>query len=220
VYMGALDNKTYCLNAETGNIKWAFTTRGYITSSPALENGVVYVTSQEPRSGILYKLNASNGIEIWKQTLPYFPTFLGGVDMHSSPVLGGGMVFAASSTSAYYGINEINGTIEWTYLDASAEEFIICSPVYKDGALFIVNKFSIVALDAKTGNSFWSTFIGDELYVSPTYADGKLYIVTDQRHLYVLNATNGDKLSNYSFRSNSWSSPTIYEGRVYGLIRI
>lgn len=215
VYVGALDNNTYCMNANTGTVEWTFGTGGYITSSPAVVDGAVYVTSQEPDSGALYKLSASDGSQIWKKSLPYFPTFMGGVDMHSSPTVADGMVFAASSTSAYYGINADTGDLIWTFKDDVAEEFIICSPVYHNGMLYVVNKFSIVALDAKTGDPQWSTFIGDELYVSPTYADGKLYIATDQRHLYVLNATDGGKLSFFTFNSNSWSSPSVYSGRVY-----
>lgn len=215
VYVGALDNRTYCINADTGVIRWYFNTSGYITSSPAVVDDAVYVSSQEPGSGALYKLNATNGEQIWKQSLPYFPTFMGGFDMHGSPTVADGMVFASSSTSAYYGIDVETGEKVWTVLDPSSEEFIICSTVYKDGVLYIINKFSIIALNAKTGDTLWGSFIGDELYVSPTYADGKLYIATDQRHLYVLNASNGERLSFYTFSSNSWSSPTVYEGKIY-----
>jgi hypothetical protein len=46
-------------------------------------------------------------------------------------------------------------------------------------------------------------------------ADDKLYIATDQRSIYVINATTGEKLGRYLTSSNSWSAPTIYEGRVY-----
>jgi hypothetical protein len=53
------------------------------------------------------------------------------------------------------------------------------------------------------------------LYTSPTYADGKVYATTDRRFVYVLNATNGDRLSFYETGSNSWSAPSVYEGRVY-----
>jgi outer membrane protein assembly factor BamB len=61
----------------------------------------------------------------------------------------------------------------------------------------------------------WETYLGDELYVSPSYADDKLYVVTDQRSIYVLNATNGEKLSRFETGSNSWSSPTLYERKLY-----
>jgi len=215
VYVGSLDTNVYCLNANNGTVEWTFTTDGYITSSPAVAGGAVFVISQEPASGVLYKLNADYGSLLWNQTIPYHLTFMGGTDLHASPTIADGMVFASSNTQEYYGINATTGDIKWTYSDDAALEFIICSTIYKDGKLFLIDKFSIVCVDATTGHSIWDTYLGDELYVSPSYADGKLYVVTDQRHVYVVNATDGAKLGYFSTSSNSWSSPTIYEGRVY-----
>jgi outer membrane protein assembly factor BamB len=215
VYVGALDNKTYCLNANNGVIAWTYPTQGYIVSSPAVVDNAVYITSQEPTTGVLYKLNANNGSLIWKKPLPYQPTFMGGTDMQASPTVANGMVFASSDTSAYYGINAATGETVWTFKDDSAQEFIVCSPVYNDGKLFIIDKFSIVCLGAQSGNIVWEAYIGDELYVSPSYADGRLYVVTDQRSIYILNATDGSRLGRLGTSSNSWSAPTIYEGRVY-----
>ncbi|MCW4017211.1 MAG: PQQ-binding-like beta-propeller repeat protein [Candidatus Bathyarchaeota archaeon] len=215
VYVGALDNYTYCINAENGSIVWRYQTQGYITSSPAVAGGAVYVVSQEPEAGALYKLNALNGVVIWKHTIPYEPVFIGGTDMHASPVVGGGMVFVASDVSAYYAVDAATGKTVWSYKDPEAAEFILCSPIYLDGRLFIVDKFSIVCLNARNGDVIWTCFTGDELYVSPTYAGNKLYVVTDERNVWVLNATDGEKLGLFTMNSNSWSSASVYEGRVY-----
>jgi outer membrane protein assembly factor BamB len=125
------------------------------------------------------------------------------------------MVFAASNIEAYYGINAATGEVVWTYRDEAAKEFIVCSPVYNDGKVFLIDKFSIVCVDSKTGQPLWSAYLGEELYVSPSYADGKLYVVTDQRSVYVLDATNGAKLGRFVTSSNSWSAPSLYGGRLY-----
>jgi outer membrane protein assembly factor BamB len=215
VYVGSLDTNVYCLDANNGDVAWTFKTEGYITSSPAVVDGAVYVVSQEPDSGALYKLDAESGDLIWKQLIPYHLIFIGGTDLHASPTVADGMVFASTNARDYYGIDAATGDIEWTYRYAGAEEFILCSPIYHDGNLFLIGKFSIVCINAKNGHFIWETFLGDELYVSPTYADGKLYIATDQRSIYVINSTTGEKLGRYLTSSNSWSAPTIYEGRVY-----
>ena len=215
VYVGSLDTNVYSLDANNGDVNWTYKTEGYITSSPAVVDGAVYIISQEPASGALFKLDANTGSLMWKKTLPYQLIYMGGTDMHASPTVADGMVFASSNTKEYYCINATTGNILWTFRDDSATEFIVCSVIYKDGKLFLVDQFSIVCVDAKNGHPIWSTFLGEELYVSPSYADGKLYVVTDQRSLYVLNATNGGKLGYFGTNSNSWSSPTIYEGRVY-----
>ena len=215
VYVGSLDSNVYCLDADNGNVNWIFKTEGYITSSLAVFDSAVYVVSQEPDTGALYKLDAKNGSLIWKRSIPYHKGLHGGTDLHASPTVAEGMVFVSSNAKEYYGINATTSNIEWTYRCEGAEEFIVCSTIYNGGKLFLIDKFSIVCVDANNGNPVWETYLGDELYVSPSYADDKLYVVTDQRSVYVLNATNGEKLGHFVTSSNSWSAPTIYEGRVY-----
>jgi outer membrane protein assembly factor BamB len=214
VYVGSLDKNVYSLDANSGDVEWTYQTEGYITSSPAVVEGVVYIISQEPDSGGLYMLNATNGDLIRRIQLPYVLANRG-TDMHSSPAVAEGIIFAASNKQVYYGINATTGNVSWTFKDDDAEEFIIASPIYHDGKVFLVDQFFIVAVDAFNGDLAWQTFVGTEFYVSPTYADGKLYVTSDQRGMYVLNATDGSKISWFATASNSWSSPTLYEGRVY-----
>ena len=71
VYIGSLDGYLYALNANNGNIVWQTKTNGPIESSPAVSDGAVYFTSQEPTAGALYKLDANTGAVIWKLPLPY-----------------------------------------------------------------------------------------------------------------------------------------------------
>ena len=214
LYVGALDTNVYCLDADNGDIKWKFKTDGYITSSPAVMDGVVYIVSQEPNSAGLYQLGASNGNLIRRIAIPYEQASRG-TDMHSSPAVASGTVFAASNKFSYYAINVTTGNVTWTFRDPEAGEFIICSPIYNNGVVYLVDEFFIEAVNATDGAHLWQSFLGTEFYVSPTYADGKLYVTSDQRGLYVLNATDGTKLAWFATGSNSWSSPILYEGRVY-----
>jgi outer membrane protein assembly factor BamB len=214
VYVGSLDKNVYSLDANSGEIAWKYKTDGYITSSPAVVDGVVYITSQEPTSAGLYMLDAANGNLIRRIAIPYVLASRG-TDIHSSPAVAEGMIFAASNKRAYYGINATTGNVTWAFEDQTAEEFIIASPIYDNGRVFLVDEFFIVAVDAFTGRVLWQTFVGTEFYVSPTYAEGKLYVTSDQRGIYVLNATDGAKISFFATGSNSWSSPTLYEGKVY-----
>jgi eukaryotic-like serine/threonine-protein kinase len=215
VYVGSLDQNLYALRADDGSVAWTYKTQGVITSSPAVADGAVYVVSQEPSSGGLYKLNATNGDYFWRRALPYFASLSGGTDMHGSPTVAEGLVYASSNMKAYYAINVATGKVEWTYEDADAGEFIVISPAYHDGKLFLLDRFSLVCVDGKNGSVIWSSFLGDELYISPSYADGKLYMVTDQHSVFVLNATDGANLGTFNTQSSSWSSPAVYEGRLY-----
>ncbi len=216
VYIGSLDGNMYALDANTGSIDWKYTTGGPILSSPAVDSGGVYFTSEEPNSGALYKLDASSGALLWNQQLPYEYQFTGGTEMMGSPSVANGMVFASSDLRTYYGINAATGAIVWTFRDPNADEFIVSSPIYVNGQLYIIDKFSMTSINATNGHTNWSFFTGDELYASPSYADGKIYMMTSQRHIFVLDANdNGTKLASYETPSGSWSSPTIANGRLY-----
>jgi outer membrane protein assembly factor BamB len=219
VYVGALDANVYCFDAYSGNLTWNYTTAGPISSSPAVVDGAVYIVSQEPSSAGLYKLDASDGTRLWKLEIPYKVIAERGTDMHASPVVADGLVFAAANKDRYYAVDAETGDIVWVYDVTMGTEsgggFLVGSMSYHDGNLFVVDQFFVTCLKAEDGTPLWKSWLGGEIYVSPTYADGKIYVATDRRAFYVLNASDGDRLSYFATGSSCWSSPSIYEGRVY-----
>ena len=216
VYIGSLDGNLYALDAETGSVVWTTKTGGPIESSPAFADGAVYFTSQEQSSGMLYKLDASTGDVLWNLSLPYQYSFVGGTEMLGSPSVAVGMVFASSNWGAYYAVNITTGKEVWHFIDSGAIEFIVSSPIYFDGGVVIIDKFDITFLNATNGQKIWNAYTGDELYVSPSYADGKIYVTTSQRDIFVLDTTrNGVTIANTTTPSSSWSSPSIANGRLY-----
>jgi outer membrane protein assembly factor BamB len=216
VFVGSLDGFMYALDANSGNIVWKCRTDGPILSSPAVSGGAVFFTSEEPKIAGLYKVDAASGSLAWRKPIPYEYQFTGGTEMIGSPSVADGMVFTSSDLRTYYAINANAGETVWTFRDPDAMEFIMSSPIYVNGQLYVIDKFSITSLNATNGNTNWSFFTGDELYASPSYADGKIYIMTSQRHIFVLDANNnGSKLASYTTPSGSWSSPTIANGRLY-----
>jgi outer membrane protein assembly factor BamB len=216
VYIGSLDGNLYAIDANSGSILWKTPTNGPIDSSPAVANGSVFFTSQEPSTGVLYRVDATNGNVIWKQDLPYETQFTGGNEMLASPSVAAGMVFAVANIRTYYGINETTGAYVWNLTDPSATEFVVLSPIYNNGQLYIIDKYDITSVNAMTGRRNWAFFTGDELYISPSYADGKIYVVTSQKDIFILDANNsGAKLATYKTPSSCWSSPTIANGNLY-----
>ena len=216
VYVGSIDGYLYAIDASHGNVVWKTKTEGPITSSPAVAGNGVFFYSQEPLDAALYKLDVYSGSIIWKQTFPYVHQFQGGTEMLGTPSVANGMVFASTNMRTYYGLDEISGTILWDFTDPDAGEFIISSPIYVDGHLYIIDKFNLACLNAATGEAIWSYFTGDELTVSPSYANGKVYMVTSQRHIFILDTTKqGQIISSITTPSSSWSTPTIANNRLY-----
>lgn len=216
VYVGSLDGNLYALNAANGDILWQTAALGPVESSPAVVDGAVYFTAEEPETGALYKLNADTGEVMWKNEIPYRLSFGGGTEMLGSPSVAAGRVFASSDWGDYYCYSVDSGMMEWHFQNPTATEFIVSSPIYVDDTVLLIDKFDLTCVNITNGWTLWNKYTGDELYVSPSYADGKVYMVTSQRHIFVLDTTNeGNIIDTATTGSSSWSSPTIANNRLY-----
>lgn len=216
VYIGSLDGNLYALNANTGAVVWKAPAGGPVECTPAFDGAGVYFTAQQQAAGMLFKADPVTGEILWSFTIPYLHSFLGGTEMLGSPSLEAGMVFASSDFGAYYAVNAETGKMVWSFINTRATEFIVSSPIYVNGNLYILDIFNIACLNAANGHVVWSAYTGDELYVSPSYADGKIYMTTSERHILVLDSnSNGAKTATVTTPSSSWSSPAIANGRLY-----
>ena len=88
VYVGSVepDGSLYAINANTGTLRWRYTTGDDFISSPAVANGVVYVGCDDHN---LYALNASTGTLLWNHTMGYY--------VESSPTVANGVVYVGSN---------------------------------------------------------------------------------------------------------------------------
>ncbi len=67
-----------------------------------------------------------------------------------------------------------------------------------------------------TNNIIWNYTTDGDVYSSPAVVDGKVYIGSDDGHMYCLDAEDGDELWNSSIIGTLWSSsPAVDDGRVY-----
>jgi outer membrane protein assembly factor BamB len=219
VYIGSLDGNLYALDSGNGNIIWKAKANGPLESSPAVSDGAVYFNSEEPNEAAIYKVDAATGALIWKQQFPYLYSPIeaaSDTEMLGSPSVAAGMVFTSTDLRTYYALNAATGNILWNFSNPAANEFIVSSPIYVNGDLYILDKYNIDCLDAVNTHVFWSAYTGDELYTSLSYAGGFVYVVTSQRHIFVLNtARNGTTIAMATTPSSSWSSPTIANGMLY-----
>lgn len=61
-----IDGAVYSLNKVDGTIKWKFSTRGAITSSPVVSGSYIYCASYD---GYVYCLDAATGTQLWSHEL-------------------------------------------------------------------------------------------------------------------------------------------------------
>jgi outer membrane protein assembly factor BamB len=100
---GASPHHFYALNANDFSVNWSNTTPDDtdMDSSPAVANGVVYVTSDRENNftkGFLYAWNANTGAPIWK----FLPVGAGGTS--SGPAVANGVVYFGTWWNGLYAV--------------------------------------------------------------------------------------------------------------------
>lgn len=107
--------------------------------------------------------------------------------------------------------------------DGSSAEFFteaknrwIGSPLLVEDTLYAPNSNgSLYALDLD-GNEIWEFKTDAAIWAAPVYADGRLYIASQDHHLYAVNANTGDLVWDIELGASAVSSPVMAEdGTLY-----
>ena len=184
--------------------KWSYATgEGYVGSSPAVVNGVVYVSSG---SGKAYALQASNGAKLW--------SYLTHDNLGSAPAVANGVVYLGSTDGNVYALKANTGALLWRYY--TSDYGVGCSPTVVNGVVYIgADNDYVYALKATTGALLWSYLTTGFVLSTPAVANGVVYVGSDDGNLYALNASTGAMLWSYAIGSPTMSSPAVANGVVY-----
>jgi outer membrane protein assembly factor BamB len=193
VYVGALDNNVYGVNASTGAIVWSYTTGSYVESAPAVVNGVVYIGSTD---GYVYALNARTGARLWSYLTQSMPDG-NPVSLFASPAVVNGVVYIGTANDDVLALNASTGTKLWSYPTGNE---VYSSPAVANGVVYVgSDDGNVYALNASIGVKLWSYRTNGPVSTSPAVANGVVYVGSENGNLYALNARTGAKL---------WSHPT------------
>ena len=204
IVYAASGNFVYALNVSTGAYLWSYPI-SIDGSTPAVANGVVYVSSTD---GHLYALNATTGAYLWSYSTGY--------TIYSSPTVSNSVVYFGSTNGDLYALNATSGAYLWSYYTGGTIYF--SSPAVANGVVYIgsYGGGAIYALNATTGGYLWSYGTGNIYASSPAVANGVVYIGSySNGDLYALNATTGGYIWSYSTGGAIYSSPAVANGVVY-----
>ena len=123
------------MDAGSGAKIWNFTTNGYVTSSPAVADGIVYFGSDDHN---IYALNAETGQKVW--------SYKTGDAIDSYAAVANGVVYIGSKDDYVYALNAKTGEKIWTYkTGADVESFATVA----NGVVYIgSNDYYIYAIGA------------------------------------------------------------------------
>jgi outer membrane protein assembly factor BamB len=201
IYVGTSDKKVYCLDAETGNQIWSYSTDDDVyLSSPAVADGKVYINEADE----VLCLDAETGDQIWSYTSG------GG---WSSPAVSNGNVYIGSNSNNMYCLDANTGNKIWNYTTGG---LVKSSPAVVNGKVYIGSEDkNVYCLDANTGNKIWSYPTGDLVRSSPAVVNGKVYIGSADGNVYCLDSNTGIKLWNYEPCCVHFSSPAVAYEKIY-----
>lgn len=217
VFVGSGDGQVYALDAKSGKEKWRFKTQGLVRATPTVANNMVYIGDTE---GYFYALNANTGKQVWR-----FET----EGVHFDPAEFGfdrkAVMFAAALTDELvifggrdgflYAVERATGKERWR-MDHKVS-WVMSKPAIAEGKVFTGTSDGrfIQAIDLQTGQEVWKFTIQNVCWSSPTFADGVVYIGSDEGRLYALNADTGEKEWQFRTGSRVRSTPVVKDGVIY-----
>lgn len=225
----------YALDAVTGAQKWVYNIDGDILWS-SINAGVVYVFFHASGfNSYVCAVKAANGEELWKWNAGYY-VFL------SQPSISNRTIYFGTygrGNGHYYAINTVNGTVLWRVAtDGAVREFssVVNGIVYfnSDNTSYPVNNTNnyLYALNAQNGDKLWSYPVGF-IVRSPPIVDGGIVYVDGREatlknpytlsaqlewgtsNVFALNASNGNKIWNYSANDTDFWSLSLIDDVVY-----
>jgi len=227
----------------TNTVCWSYTTSNYVTSSPAVTDGKVYVGSEDHK---VYCLNAATWGLIWSYTtgdriqwsspaVADGKVYVGSNDLkvyclnaatggliwsyttggtvYSSPAVADGKVYVGSNDGKLYCLNAVTGGLIWSYSTGGGQS----SPAVVNGKVYVGGTMShrVYCLNAATGGLIWSYLTADQIYSSPTVVNDKVYIGSRDHKVYCLNAATGGLIWSYLTGDYVYSSPAVVNNKVY-----
>ena len=224
VFVGAGDDGVYCLNAETGEVKWQY--EGvHVDGSPAVWLGGVYFGTAYGEFAV-YCLDAETGEKIWKTEMDY--------NVWGSPSIASGKVYFGVGHSTFVEeseepaggvvcLNARTGKTEWFY---DVKDTVLSAvSIAKDKILFGAYDGNVYAISADSGKLKWKREVDSPVLSSPAVVGNSVYAASKEGYIYCINLKNGNVKWKYDTSDvinnpEILSSPAIANGKLYiGLAR-
>ncbi len=177
----------------------------YRSSSPAVDDGVVYAGSAD---GHLFAVDAASGRQRWR--------FKTGAPIRSTPVVDGGTVYFGGWDHQVYAVTAGEGKEVWRFDTGGVVQ---SSPALGDGRVYVGSRNpKVFALDRKDGRKIWEYIHESGSWVESTavYQGGTVYIgSSDALVLQAFDAASGELRWSYRTGGWSWATPAVAGDTVY-----
>jgi hypothetical protein len=167
-------NAMNCVDIATHNEEWTFDVGDAVTTTPAVEAGVVYfATGKNDKK--LYAVDIATGNEVWGRSL---------YGSLSSPAVSNGRIYIGDKDKKINCIDATDGSEVWNQTLVGACR---ASPVVAGGMVYTAANSAVgtvYCFDADDGTLKWSYDTGDYVMAQPSISDGILFVGSDTGYLY------------------------------------
>ena len=205
VYAGSYDGRVYCFDLASGALRWRYDTEGTtlksgsygfdrrsIQSSPAVDNGVVYVGA---RDGFLYAIDAEKGALRWRvdHKISWVIT---------SPAVSDHVVYAGSSDAHFTQALDSLGNERWRF---GADVPVWSSPAVAGELVYFGDAAGrLHAVDRADGKEKWMFRTGAQIFSSPVVAGDLVIVGSTDGGVYALRTSNGAPVKRAVFFDSSY----------------
>jgi outer membrane protein assembly factor BamB len=187
-FLGDNVGNVYAVDVATGELRWTADAEGFLTTSPAVSDGLVIVTVQGDRStpAHVVAFDASDGSQAWDDEIQ------GGAVLASSPAIGDGQVVAGFSDRTVRAFDLVDGTERWS-TRLNNPLFFTGAPALTPDAVVVVDTFGqVYRLDPASGDRVWDYAMNEAVTRSPgVVAGGSALVATSKGRLAAIDLESG-----------------------------
>jgi outer membrane protein assembly factor BamB len=218
---GGEDPFVVALDAKSGLEAWRFSRASEVDKKFSFSTPTVITVNGRqqlitPGSGVVNALDPATGREIWQVR------YGDGYSVIPKPIYGHGLLFIATgyNTPTVMAIRpDGQGDVTDTHVVWTAKKAAPHTPslLLVGNELYMVSDKGIATcLDAQTGNEHWQERIGGNYSSSPLFADGKIFLQTEDGPALVLKpGTTFTKLADTGFKERNLASYAVGDSALF-----
>ncbi len=201
LYIGGLDGKFYCIEAEFGSKKWVVDTGSPIRSSACAWNNIVFCANT---NGIVFAFDAASGERRWE--------FSTGNAVFAGLSVSEGKLVIGSRDSTLYILDALTGTVQQRIWIGDK---IMSAPAISNKTVFVPSlNGTLSAFSISDGSLKWKFQSKSGINTTPIITSNAVFITSLDKHLYALSLSDGTVLWKHDFDSRIKTTPLVWKNSV------
>jgi len=204
VLIGSYDTHLYAVGARDGKLLWKFQTDGYVHATPAVVNGVAYVTGCDE---VLHGIRIADGKEVLNVA--------SGAYTGASPAIAEGRAYYGTYDNEVLSVDLKSRKVLWRYKRADRNFPFYSSAALSGRDIVVGGRDKLVhAIDRQTGKAAWTFSTRARVDSSPVVAGGRVYVGSNDGKLYVLDSASGKSRFEFEAGGPLSASPAVASGKI------